>query len=235
MRGSIVLSVAAMALLPACGLDCTRGTGAVERRALEVPAFTGIVLEGAMNVHVTRGDAQAVELEGQSNITALVTTEVRKGVWHITTSGCTSTDSAFVVHIRTPQLERITIEGSGDVTADSVFGGGNTVLTVKGSGDLVARDLRDERVMVSLLGSGDIALYGTAAHLDADVKGSGSIHAAGLSAAHTEVVVQGSGDVEVTAVEDLDATVAGSGNVRYRGSPKLTSRIQGSGTVAPLE
>jgi len=216
-------------------MDCTFGTGAVERHALVLPAFTGIVVEGAMDVHVTRGTEQAVELEGQSNITALVTTEVRNGVWHINTSTCTTTDEPFVVHIRIPRIERITIEGSGDVTADSVFGAGSTVFTVKGSGDLVARDLREQRLMVTVKGSGDVALYGTTGHLDADVHGSGSLRAAGLSAAHAEVAVQGSGDVELTPVEDLDATVMGSGNIRYRGQPKVTSRIQGSGTVVPLE
>jgi hypothetical protein len=222
-------------LFAGCRTVCVNGTGPATRVPLVVPAFTGIEAEGALEVRVSPGPAQAVEVEGPADLVGLVTTDVRKGIWHITTSDCYSTDQPFVVHIRIPRLDHITVSGSGNVTADSVFGAGRTLLAVHGSGDLIAHEVHEERLIASVQGSGNITVTGTADRFDAEVQGSGDLMGRALSAAHAEVAVQGTGDVELTAVEQLNASVQGSGNVRYRGQPKVSSRIEGSGTVAPIE
>ena len=222
-------------LFAGCRTVCVNGTGPATRVPLVVPAFTGIEAEGALEVRVSPGPGQAVEVEGQADLVGLVTTEVRKGIWHITTSDCYSTDQPFVVHISIPRIDHITVSGSGNVTADSVFGAGRTLLAVHGSGDLIAHEVHEERLIASVQGSGNITVTGTADRFDAEVQGSGDLMGRALSAAHAEVAVQGSGDVEFTAVEQLNASVQGSGSVRYRGQPKVSSRIEGSGTVAPIE
>lgn len=204
-------------------------------RTLQVPAFTGIVAEGALDVHVTRGSTATVTVEGQAELVDLVMTEVRNGTWRIRTSKCYSTDLPFVVRIQVPVLDRIELEGSGQVRADSVLSGPKAFLVMKGSGDITVRELHAQQLMVSLHGSGDIAVTGTADRFDAELQGSGDIEAQGLAASMAEIVVQGSGDATITAIKDLDASVQGSGNVRYRGQPKVVSRIEGSGTVAPIE
>jgi hypothetical protein len=224
-----------MALVGGCRTVCVTGTGPATRVPLDVPAFTGIEAEGSLEVRVSPGPAQAVEVEGPADLVGLVTTEVRKGIWHIATSDCYSTDQPIVVHIRIPRLDHITVSGSGNVTADSVFGAGRTLLAVHGSGDLIAHEVHEERLIASVQGSGSITITGTADHFDAEVQGSGDLLGLALSASHAEVAVQGSGDVELTAVEQLNASVQGSGDVRYRGQPKVASRIQGSGTVVPVQ
>lgn len=233
MRTLILLLTVALA--GGCRTVCVTGTGPMTRVPLDVPAFTGIEAEGSLEVRVSPGPAQAVEVEGPADLVGLVTAEVRKGIWHITTRDCYSTDQPFVVHIRIPRLDHITLSGSGNVTADSVFGAGRTLLAVHGSGDLIAHEVHEERLIASVQGSGNITVTGTADHFDAEVQGSGDVQGRELSASHAEVAVQGSGDVELTAVEQLNASVQGSGDVRYRGQPKVASRIQGSGTVVPIE
>lgn len=214
-------------------MDMVHGTGEPEQRVLDVGPFTGLEVDGALDVVITHGAQQRVVVEAQRELLDLVTTEVRKGVWNLSTRQAYATDKPFTVRIEMPRLDHLTLDGSGDVMADSVFGAGRTSIALRGSGDVVARALSEERLTVTLGGSGDITLTGTADRMDGTIDGSGTIHALDLAAAHAEVVVQGSGDLELTAIEELDATVGGSGNVRYRGQPKLTSRVQGSGTVAP--
>ncbi|MBL8001884.1 MAG: DUF2807 domain-containing protein [Flavobacteriales bacterium] len=234
MTRALAFSALGIVLLSAgCAMDMLHGTGEPEQRVLEVAPFTGIEVDGALDVVVTHGAQQRVVVEAQRELLELVRTDVRKGVWHLSTTRSYSTDKPFIVRIEVPRLDHVTLDGSGDVMADSVFGAGRTTIALMGSGNVLARSLHEERLTVTLGGSGNITLTGTADRMDGTIEGSGNIHALDLAAAHAEVVVQGSGDLELTAIEELDATVGGSGNVRYRGQPKLISRVQGSGTVAP--
>lgn len=211
------------------------GTGEVIRKPLTVAAFSGIEVEGSLNVVVRKGAVQRVEVEGQPELVDLVQLDVRKGIWEIGTTKGYSTNKPFTVFITVPVLDHIRIDGSGDVDAQDVFGAGKTVLSSNGSGDLKTTNLNEQRLIVHLAGSGNVDLTGTAANFDGQVQGSGNIEALGLSAGAASVVIQGSGDIAITAIEDLNATVEGSGNVRYRGKPLVTTRIQGSGTVVPAE
>lgn len=217
------------------GIDCVNGSGEPVRKTIAVPAFHGIELEGSMDVVIRKGAVQQVELEGQKEVVDLITAKVDDGVWHIEASKCFATDRPFTVFITIPEVDHLAIAGSGDVQADSVFGAGETLLRVAGSGGMRASGLNEKRLIVHIQGSGDVELGGTTTNFDAQVQGSGNIMAGSLSVAQAEVVIQGSGNAELTAITSLNATVQGSGNVRYHGKPNLVSRIEGSGAVVPAE
>jgi len=233
----LLTGLLAAATLTACGPfgEQVVGTGEVIRKPLTVPAFTGIEVDGSLNVVVRKGPVQQVEVEGQPELVDLMELNVSGGVWEIGTSKGYRTDRPFTVFITVPVLDHIRIDGSGDVDAQDVFGAGKTVLASNGSGDLKALNLNEQRLIVHVAGSGNAELSGTAANLDAQVQGSGNIAAPALSAGKATIIIQGSGDVTLTAIEQLNATVEGSGNVRYGGKPLVTTRIQGSGTVVPAE
>jgi hypothetical protein len=232
-----IIGLLAVLAFTACGPwgDQVVGTGEVIRKPLTVPAFNGIEVDGSLNVVVREGDLQRVEVEGQHALVDLIELDVRKGIWEIGTSKGYTTDRPFTVFITVPVLDHIAILGSGSVDAENVFGAGKTVLSNKGSGDLEATNVNEQRLITYLLGSGNVDITGTAANFDGQVQGSGNIEALGLSSGTANVVIQGSGDIALTAIEQLSATVEGSGNVRYRGKPRVSSRILGSGTVVPAE
>ena len=90
---------------------------------------------------------------------------------------------------------------------------------------------RADSVHVSVAGCGDWTVGNVAGRLEANVAGSGDIHAASARAlvAH----IGGSGDVTATEVGDLDVSTAGSGDVWVRRTNgEVTAHIAGSGDVA---
>jgi hypothetical protein len=104
-------------------------------------------------------------------------------------------------------------------------------ITLGGSGAIVARDIRTDRLKVVLGGSGDISAAGTADDQDIVIGGSGSYHAADLKSKTATISIGGSGDADLNATEKLNVTIAGSGSVTYTGEPTITQHILGSGTV----
>jgi hypothetical protein len=229
-----VLLVVASLFASAQGWKQVDGKGEVVRKALTVPAFHGIEVEGSMDVVITPASVQSVEVEGQENLVALVTTEVRNGVWVIGTSSGYGTNKPFVVHLRVPVIDVVEVNGSGDVKADGAFTAGAVQLAVNGSGDL---DLAftASNVDVRVQGSGDVKVSGSCTELRAAVVGSGDINARDLKAESVQASVSGSGDIVVHATKRLNAAISGSGDVVYAGDPMtVDKRIDGSGEVRAL-
>ena len=101
--------------------DCVKGIGEVVRKPLTVDALHGISVEGSMDVVLTPGPVQSVEVEAQANLNELLENRVVNGVWEIRTKDGYSTDKTFTVHITAPVIDRVTVDGSGNVTSKGTF------------------------------------------------------------------------------------------------------------------
>lgn len=235
MRYLFTAVIASSALMvSAASCDHVQGTGNVQKKTLNVAAFHGIVVEGSMDVVLTKGDVQSVMIEAQANIAELVTTNVRNGVWIIETEKGYSTDKDFVVRITAPSIDVVKVDGSGDVTCNGEFTVGEMKLAIAGSGN-ISMNFTASRTEADIAGSGDLKLSGTTGVLKVDLAGSGDVNAKALRAGKADVDVMGSGDVTIYASESLDATIAGSGDIAFAGRPgKVSTNVMGSGEVRPL-
>lgn len=210
---------------------CESGSGPVTEATLQLDPFHGILLEGPMDVLVSKGEVQEVVVEGETNLIELVRTVVKNGVWSISTSKCYSTNEPLRVHITVPMLDRVIVQGSGSVQGVDEFSVGEAELEVQGSGDIELAIVAG-LITASVQGSGDIRIRGSAGKLIASVEGSGDIHASELIAGDVDAEVVGSGDIKVRASGALDAQITGSGDVKYIGEPSsVDERVTGSGDI----
>ncbi|MBL7952949.1 MAG: DUF2807 domain-containing protein [Flavobacteriales bacterium] len=229
--GFLLLAASLQACTP---LNCERGAGPVVKRTLTLSAFRGIAAQGSLEVRLTRGSAQAVEIEGQSNLIDLLITDVKGGVWEIGTKKCYNTDKPFIVHITMPMVDFVSVQGSGDVKTVNAFTAPKLTVEVQGSGE-VDLGIDAKHIDAIVQGSGDIDLHGTCGDLNVTVQGSGDIDASDLEATNAEASVQGSGDIGLTVTGKLTANIGGSGNINYTGSPtQVNKHIAGSGEVKQL-
>lgn len=211
--------------------DHVKGVGNVERKPLSVQRFHGIVLEGSMDVVLTQGPEQSVVVEAQPNIAALVTTEVRNGIWIISTEKGYSTDKAFTVRITAPVIDHVQLDGSGDVTSEGVFAVQRMDIGIAGSGNITLA-FEATSTKASIQGSGDMKLSGSSRDLTIALEGSGDVNAKELRALNAEVSIDGSGDITLYAAESLEASIAGSGDVNLLGRPgRISTQVMGSGEV----
>ena len=218
-------------LFGSCWADCVTGSGNVVRRSMTTTDYHGIQLKGALDVQVTQGSTPSIAVEGQSNLVELVTTTVKDGMLVISTSQCYRTDKPFVVHITTPTITRVVVQGSGDVTCSGTFVMEDLEVSVMGSGD-VELTCSATRVDMSVQGSGDVKMKGRAITCTATVTGRGDVKAGDLVCERAVATVTGSGDVSVHATQAVKAAVTGSGSVKYRGAPpQVDSDVTGSGDI----
>jgi hypothetical protein len=203
----------------------------------EVSAFTEISLRIGANVHLKQGNTQSVEVKGKESTLGKLITEVsnRKLVIRYPNESFFSkwNPGTVDVYVTIPQIDGLSISGSGSILSDGMIESRILDVMVSGSGDVKLGDLKAEKVSATLSGSGNIHLLGkqSADEFKAVISGSGNIKASDFPANNVDVKIVGSGNCRVNSVKKLFVRLAGSGNVSYRGNPTIDSSVAGSGTV----
>ena len=204
----------------------------------EVASFSEISLRVPAKLYVEQGEKQSVEIVAKSSTLDELITEV-KGRELIIRFAAKNyifkdfTPGKIEIFVTVPEVNALSLSGSGDIINDGPIESRILDLAVSGSGDIVLDDLKSERVKVAISGSGNVKLAGDgiADDLSINTSGSGNFKGIGFKAQDIKVKLAGSGNAEVAAEKSLNVRTAGSGNVLYKGNPLIDQSIVGSGQV----
>jgi hypothetical protein len=106
---------------------------------------------------------------------------------------------------------------------------------IAGSGNLVLQNLNQERLKVSIAGSGSIKADGKVEHAEIHIAGSGDADLGKVASQIVEVHIAGSGNTDIAPTEEAEIHIAGSGDVNLHANPKrLNTHIAGSGRIHNL-
>jgi hypothetical protein len=143
--------------------------------------------------------------------------------------GVAGGDRDTVVQVTLPAVAKLTVAGSGRVTADKLARDGE--ISIAGSGRLEVAAVEGGKLNVSIAGNGRLMANGHADEFDLSIAGSGSCDAEGLVAEKVSVHIAGSGDAIFACNGEVSAHLMGSGSVIVRGSARCSVQSMGSGTV----
>ena len=195
--------------------NAVAGSGKVVSEARNVSDFTSIMLLGSAHVEVTFGALESISVEADDNIVPLVETDVQNGQLVISNKSNANFTTANPVRV--------------NVTMNSIKG-----VTLRGSGNINISNVAGDGLKISLPGSGNLTVTGTATTVDISLPGSGNIYCDRLKAKFATVTLNGSGNIEVFANQRLDANLRGSGTIHYGGNPaQISKNISGSGSIMP--
>jgi hypothetical protein len=198
--------------------------------------FDEISTIGPQNIVVTRGDAFSVRSEGDPEALGMLEVVVEDGELGIHPKegfgrgfnwGRMSGARFFVT---LPQLEAVSMAGSGSVRVDRVEGDEFSG-SIAGSGELIIDSMDVDEADFTIGGSGNLSAAGTAREAEINIGGSGTINAQGLTAQRASVSIGGSGNVALTAQEEVDISIAGSGDVDITGPARCSLSKFGGGDV----
>jgi hypothetical protein len=121
--------------------------------------------------------------------------------------------------------------GDSDV-AITLPGGEFKKFGVAGSGRLTLENLDQEKLKVSIAGSGNIKATGKVGETEIHIAGSGDADLGQVATRETTVRIAGSGNTDIAPTEGADIHIAGSGDVNLHTNPKrLETHIAGSGRI----
>lgn len=201
----------------------------------DVKGFTRVSFGVAGNLLIKIGPEFSLVLEGDRKIIDEIETEVSGGKLTIKKENwrMSFNEEKITVNLTMPEIEALSVSGSGKAQILDRVESDNLDLSVSGSGKLMTSDLEVDNLDCGISGSGDIILGsgGTIDRGDISISGSGGFSGENIEIDHLDVSISGSGNCVCRVGDSLDASVSGSGNVTYLGNPKIDARVSGSGHV----
>jgi hypothetical protein len=226
MKNSILKPVLSISLILLCTLAFSQ-----TKEERDVAGFSGISLGIAADLYLSQGSPQKVVIKASEEDLAKIETVVKDGHLKIKTDSYRSRIKDVEIWITVPDIESLTLSGSGKIIAETPVNSNELEMRVSGSGTIKVKELKGEELEVAISGSGSIYLGGTAEELGISISGSGRLKAGGLQVDECDARISGSGSCEVDATGELDASISGSGRVTYFSSPQVDASVSGSGKV----
>ncbi len=193
------------------GSNMEKGSGQMVTELRDIGSFDRIESNIGADIIVSIGATQSVSLTYDDNLIGYVTTKVRGRKLVVESSRSFSSSRDCQIKIVVPQLEEVSVGGSGKI-------------------EVVGLDA--DRFAVEIDGSADVVASGEVGELVIEVNGSGNVDTRDLVAGEATVEINGSGDVNVMARDYLTATVNGSGDIVYTGNPgQVVKNVEGSGRI----
>ncbi|GGO92616.1 head GIN domain-containing protein [Stakelama pacifica] len=249
----LLLALAALPLVACNGfadIPAASTARADGQREWNVSGFDKVDASGSTDITIHTGQAFSVRGEGDPDLLDRMQLSVsgsqlhigmKKGNWGISRGNAHLT-------ITMPRITAVETKGSGDVEIDraagpfsgSIKGSGDLMIgevqggftgAIKGSGNILVKRQSGGDVKLSIAGSGDIGIGGTADTLDISIAGSGDVDAGGLTTKSATIQVAGSGNVGARVNGPVTIGLRGSGNVDVKGQPRCTTSKAGSGSV----
>jgi len=189
------------------------GSGNIINEERNIINFNSIKVIGSVDVNVNFSDDYSCSIVTDDNLIPYIQTEVIKNVLNISMDENYSTRQGLKVNLNVPNIDKIFIKGSGDVNIS---------------------DINNNRLLLNIDGSGDIAGYGSSKHIIIKINGSGDVLLKDLKSETTDITINGSGDAQIWASNTISAVINGSGDIDYFGEPSnITTEINGSGEINP--
>lgn len=227
-----------------------QGSGQVISQVRQTGAFSEVKVSSSIRVRLSQGDERRVVVETDDNLMEDLQTKVSGGCLEIGFKSWGSySPTVAVVTVVSPEIQEVTVRGSGRVIGQGLITARDMELEIYGTGridlDLKADSVDCEingsgrmklaldaaRVEAQINGSGRMDMTGRSGLADLEINGSGDFNAPGLTLDRAGVEINGSGNVRLKVNDRLKIKVRGSGDVVYSGPARVESRIGGSGSV----
>lgn len=216
-------------------MNCVEGEGEKISKTLDHTNFNKVALE-SFDANIEQGNTFSVEISGYENIFAYLDIQQKGDLLVLGTQNlmCVS-NAALVANITLPNLEAVTVNGSGNVTVSDFNNSTSLELGINGSGSIQTGAFAGLSKFDSYInGSGDISTTGSASAGSITISGSGTFNGENMKFETISAHVIGSGDCHVDATESLEANITGSGDIYYKGQPRIKTNITGSGDVESI-
>jgi hypothetical protein len=235
-NGRLIACIAGCFILVSCVTNVITGQTVKETR--DVSGFSEVALSFSGDVFITQGNQFKVEVEADKNVMDVLITEIDGNTLVLKTKNGVWRNLGDVnVYITMPDIDRLSIAGSGDMVCESAVKSDEIELAISGSGSLRIANLSAREISAEVTGSGDIIVNGSGAdnaELDATITGSGNIKAEGLAVSEATVKITGSGSAAVNVLKELETKITGSGSVNYKGNPLVNASATGSGRTRSM-
>jgi hypothetical protein len=209
-----------------------------DARSYIVTNFDRIRVDGPFEVRLTVGPASSGNAEGDPRALDDVSLDVQGTTLTVHRNangwgeqGSGKAEGPVIVTVTAPVLRSASVVGGGKLAISGAVRGQKVEFQVTGTGAIDARWLDVDEFATTLIGSGNVALAGTARRARLMTNGTGSIAARGLLANDLVVRLDGPGETQASARFTADLTSTGLGHIAVDGGARCVKHAQAGGPI----
>lgn len=211
-----------------------KGDGNIISDEREIGTFSKLEIKGGYNVIFSIGEKEQLRIEGDSNLVALVRTEVKNGKLEIDCN-CPRNQSlnpshSLKIYLTAKRLTDLGLNGAVIFRSNSKLSGNSLNLNLSGASVLTA-DVALKTLTADISGGSNLNLSGTATNATITAAGSCNINSPGLKTEALKANLSGASQARASVSKTLDATLSGASMLHYKGSPAITKNLSGSSAL----
>jgi len=196
--------------------------------------FNSIHNSSSADLIITQGDQRSVVVgSSERELIPHIKTRIKNQTLYVSIDANYRNVKVIEVKITIPELESLTVAGSGDVIFTNVMVEPSMDILIDGSGD-ISGVLEVDKLNITVNGSGDVDLAGVNNELNLEISGSGDVFIKDLKLNECIVLNHGSGDVKLVGKSAyLNANTLGSGDLMGYGlkAVRVQAVLKGSGDM----
>ena len=216
--------------------ECVESTGEPTEQTVAVSSFEQIYVNSNINVYITMGSPEQVQIQGGKNLIPNISADVSNGVLTLTNHNICNwlrsyKKSGINVYITMPRITSISSNGVGEIQSADTLTTDTIALHTYNAGNINLK-VHTQDIEGHLFGSGDVTLSGISSTLDCNFfGGTGFMYCDQLSTGYTFLSSSTTGDCYVNASGSLIVSIYQLGNIYYTGNPTIQKTITGSGQL----
>ncbi|MBO9573053.1 MAG: DUF2807 domain-containing protein [Chitinophagaceae bacterium] len=237
MKNVYAAILIALAVISLSSCKKVIGTGPVVSESRTTASFSEIEFSVPGSIRYIDSETREIIIEAQRNIIDVIETRVSDNKLKVYVRDNTNIRSheEITITVKGPGVNRIALQGSGNLEIPGAFTPTNARLSISGSGNMTVDNIETNSLEVNISGSGNIKVRdGLAVDENITISGSGNVDLVGVEASTATTKTSGSGSITVFVHDELNARISGSGDVYYKGDPTVNVDVSGSGKVRKM-
>jgi hypothetical protein len=213
----------AFSIIQSCVIDfpdSISGNGNVVTQTRDLSEFSAIKVSSGIDVYLTQGEPQHVEVEADENLQQWIKTDVNGNELNIYSDKSIRLARTKKVKIVCKSLEKIEISSAGDVTGLNRFKTDKLDINMTSAGDLKFEVEADE-VRISISSAGNADLKGITRIFNAELSSAGDLNAYELESKIADVTVSSAGSAHIFVTDEARFRSSSAGNISYKGNPSI--------------
>lgn len=196
-----------------------RDYGPVEKETRNVSDFEAIEVSDGIDVYLTMGSREYVEVETSDKLLEHLVTEVRGGTLKIYFDKSFNWNKEAKVYVEAKRIESISTSGGSDLTGENTIESKDLVLNASGGSD-IRLDIETRNLNVEVSGGADVLISGVTDYIHVNTSGGSDLKAFDLIAQRADCDASGGSDIKVNVEDELDARASGGADIIYMGNPR---------------
>lgn len=231
----LILLILQVHMLSACRFKNHQDSGSVAHEVRNVAHFKGISASSGVDVYISQGSTEHVEVVSSQKSIKDIHTEVVDGVLKIYYQHkegfhwfSAHINRTMKVYVTARELQTIKASSGSDVYGQTRITGTTMDLNAS-SGANLHLDLNSTNLSCDVSSGSDASLRGVALNFNGTASSGADIKALDLVTDSSTLNASSGSDIKVTVNKVLKATASSGGDITYKGNPASVTKDKSSG------